>query len=168
MKKHPKSIVVAVALLFVVIAELLYTRPQTIEERYPVLDMSACTQIIGYYDDGSDAEQTRFVITPDAPHFDEMIETFRAADFKTRLRNLFPAGTKIHKAAEGDFAWEVMFEFEDVAFPSGDTGSGCMLRVDNFFGKLNLFFDGEEVKCSVRNQEQWLKEVMEIIMQDAD
>ena len=61
-----------------------------------------------------------------------------------------------------------MFRFEDVLFPSGDMGSGDMLHIENFYGDIDLSFDGEQMNCSVKNQEQWLKDVMSIIVQYSD
>lgn len=168
MKKRVKTTFFVIVLFCIVAFVLVYTRPLTIEQRYPVLDISQCTQIRGYYYDGTDIEDTPFTIYPDDPHFDEMIELFRSAAFKTKLRNIFPRGTKTHLYSDGDYEWEVMFRFEDVLFPSGDMGSGDMLHIRNFFGDIDLSFDGEQVNCSVKNQEQWLKDVMSIIVQYSD
>lgn len=168
MKKGVKTTIIVAALLCMIAFVLVYTRPLTIEQRYPVLDISQCTQIRGYYFNGTEIEDTPFVIYPDDPHFDEMIELFRFAAFKTKLRNIFPQGTKTHRQSDGDYQWEVMFRFEDVLFPSGDMGSGDMLHIRNFFGDIDLSFDGEQVNCSVKNQEQWLKDVMSIIVQYSD
>lgn len=39
-----------------------------------------------------------------------------------------------------------------------------MLYINNFFGEVELFFDERLVECSVRNQEQWLEDVMSILV----
>ena len=168
MKKRILTAFLALVLLCIAAAVLIYTRPLTIEERYPVLDLSSCTLISGYFRDGADAEDTRFTISPDDPHFDEMIELFQSAEFKTRLGNILPDRTKTHRYQDGDFKWEVMLRFEDVLLPTGDVGSGDMLHISNFFGDINLFFDGEQVECSAKNQSQWLKDVMSIVTQYPD
>ena len=168
MKKRVITIILILVLLCIVAFVLVYTRPLTIEQRYPVLDISQCTQIRGYYYDGTDTENTPFTIYPDDPHFDEIVELFQSAAFETKLRNIFPQGTKTHPYSKGDFKWEVMFGFEDVLFPSGDMGSGDMLHIRNFFGDIDLSFGGEQVNCSVKNQEQWLKDVMNVITQYPD
>lgn len=165
--KVVKAAILAGVLLCIA-AMVFYTRPLTLEQRYPVLDMSQCTQIRGYYYDGTGTKDTPFTISPGDPHFDEVIERFRSAAFRTNLRNLFPQGTKTHRYDEGDFRWEVIFQFERVLFPNGDTGSGDMLHISNFFGDINVFFDGEEVNCSVRNQEQWAEDIMRIITRYSD
>ena len=168
MKKRFFTAFIALVLLCIAAAALIYIRPLTIEERYPVLDLSSCTLISGYFRDGADAENTRFTISMDDPDFEEMIELFRSAQFKTKLQNILPGGTKTHRYQDGDFEWEVVFRFEDVLFPTGDVGSGDMLHVSNFFGDINLFFDGEQVECSVKNQSQWLKDVMAVVTQYPD
>lgn len=166
MKKGLK-IIIAVALLICMAAALIYTRPLTLAQRYPILDLSQCTQIRGYFFDGRDIEQTPFVIYHDDPHFGEMIRLFQTVGFKTRIRNLFPQGTKTHLYQEGDFKWEVMFRFENVLFSNGDMGSGDMLQIKNFFGDLAISFDGEQVQCTINSQETWARKVMEIILQYA-
>ena len=166
MKKRGKLILFAVILTCVIIFIFAYTRPFTIETRYPVLKVSQCTQIRGYYRDNiSTIEPVAFVISPDDPHFDELIEIFHSTTFRTTLRNIFPAGTKTHLYSEGDFQWSIMLRFEDVLFPDGSVGNGDMFHIDNFFGDIKIQFDGEMTQCSVKNQEQWLKDVMSIIAQ---
>lgn len=164
-KKRFKVAVTGVILLGLAIFCLIYTRPQTIEARYPMLDMAQCTRVKGYYSDGQMAEQRSFVIDPDDPHFAEIIALFDAPAFRTRLKNLLPEGTRYHQVEDGDFEWELMFRFEDVQFPSGDVGSGDMLHIRNFFGDISLHFDGTVTHCSVKEQDQWLRIVNEWIMQ---
>ena len=168
MKRRMIVTFITVALLCIAASFFVYTRPQTIEQRYPVLDLSQCTLIHGYFYDGTSVEDTPFTLAPDDPHFDEMIERFQSAAFQTSLRNIFPQGTKIHRYEDGDFKWSVMLRFENVLFPNGDIGSGDMLNINNFFGDVDLFFNGEQVQCSVKNQEQWLNDVMSILTQYPD
>ncbi len=169
MSRRKKTVLAAAALLALAAAAFIYTRPLTIEQRYPFLDLSQCTQIRGYYYDGEGVAPVSFTIRPDDAHFEELLSMFRSAALKTRLRNILPSsGVKTHRSEEGDFQWEVMLRLEDVLFPSGDTGGGDMLHLVNFYGDLSLRFDGETVECAVSNQEQWLKEVLEIIRQYPD
>ena len=162
-KKRVKAVITGAILLAVLAFCLVYTRPLTIEERFPMLEMSECTRIKGYYSNGQAAEESSFVIYPEDPCFSEMIALFEAPAFHTRLKNLLPMGTRIHRAEEGDFEWELIFRFEDVRFPSGDMGRGDMLHIRNFFGDLTLHFDGESTRCSVKEQEQGLRDVMDRI-----
>jgi len=162
-KKRFKLLLLAAILLGVVLFALIYTRPLTIEARYPVLDLSQCVQIRGYYNDGTSVEDIPFIVDPEDPHFAEAVELFRSPTFKTKLRNLFPSGTKTHRYSEGDFKWSVVFRFEDVLFSTGDTGSGDLLRIENFFGDLELYFDGQTTQCAATDQTEWLRAVMDLI-----
>ena len=163
-----KRIIAACIALGIVIAAFIYTRPLTNEKRYPVIDLSQCTLISGYFYDGTGVENERFTISPDDPHFGKLIDLFRSTKFRTRLGNILPRGTKIHPHQDGDYKWEVMFRFENVLFPSGDMGSGDMLHISNFFGDIDLFFDGQQAACSVKKQDEWLNDVMSIITQYPD
>lgn len=77
--------------------------------------------------------------------------------------DLLPRGTKNHRYREGDFQWTVLFRFENVLFPSKDTGTGDLLHVNNFYGDLTLYSDGETVQCGFSGQEPWARDVMDII-----
>lgn len=167
MKKKLKfAVLSALALIFTVFA-LFYTRPLTIEQRYPFLDFSKCRQIRGYLhsysDNNGEIEDQQFIITPDQPHFEQLIASFRSAEFKTRLSNLLPDGTKFHRYEDGDFKWNVTLRFDDVKFPNGEISRGDFLRIENFFGDLELHFSGESIKCSTENQKQWINEIMDIV-----
>ena len=163
MKRRWRKILSGALALCGVAFVLIYTRPLTIEQRYPFLDLSECTQIRGYYDRGKGTAPIPFLLQTGDPDFQELLELFHRPAFRTKVSNLLPSGTKVHRYEEGDFRWSVMFRFEEVLFPDGSAGSGDMLHVDNFFGKVTLSFDGENISCTVENQEQWLREVMDII-----
>ena len=112
-----KLLKIVVPLLVLFIVALIYTRPQTIEQRWELPDFSECSQISGryyIYDEADDHDKvdTEFVITPDDPAFDELLGLVKEAGFKTRLRNLLPSGTKYHSYREGDFRWEVYLYFD--------------------------------------------------------
>lgn len=172
MKIRMKAAFIAAALLCIVIAAFVYTRPLTIEQRYPVLDLSQCTLIRGYFFEyqgalGPDSKTIQFTIAPDDPQFDEMIELLRSTAFETSLRNILPRGTKHHEYQDGDFEWMVTFQFEDVLFPNEDI-VGEVVRIHNDCGDVALCFQGEDVECSVKNQAQWVKDVMSIVTQYTD
>ena len=144
------------------------TRPLAIERRFPELDFSQCTQIWGYYRVvGKNDEQILFRFSPDDPQFDEIIDLFRTAGFRTRIGNVFPPGTKLHLSNKGDFQWTVSFRFEEVLSEKGIL-SGDLLRADNFFGDMEISFDGKQTKCSVKEQTLWLEEVLSLIRQGAN
>ena len=167
MKKKLKFAVLSALSLIFIAFGLFYTRPLTIEQRYPFLDFSKCVQIRGYlhsYSDSSgEIEDQQFIITPDRPHFEQLIKSFSSAEFKTQLFNLLPDGTKFHRYKDGDFKWNVTLRFDDTAFPNGEINSGDFLRIENFFGDIRLHLGGESIKCTVPGKQQWIKAVMDII-----
>lgn len=161
MKKRWKILIAVIVLLVIAACILFYTRPRTIEQRYPVLDLSQCVRISGDYRNGTGEEFVSFDITPDDPHFEELIELLRSPSFRTKLYNMFPPETKTYQGSA--FYWDVVLTFDDVTFPDGHTVSGDLLRVTNFFGDLELHFDGRSTFCRTSNQEQWLNDVMNVI-----
>lgn len=104
MKKKTKCLAAAAILAGGLLAAAIYTRPRTIAQRYPFLDLDQCIQIHGYYSEGIQAEDTRFLITPEDPHFKEALRLFGSPAFRTKLGNLLPRGTKTHRYSEGDFS----------------------------------------------------------------
>lgn len=165
MRKNAKWIAGAIVVICIVAAGLIYTRPQTIEQRYPLLSISDCTGIKGYYFVAPGVEDTAFQISSDDSRFSELIQQLQSVQIKKKLSNILPQGTKTHRLYDGDFKWELMLHFDDVSHPSGSHGSGYMLHIRNFFGDVSISFDGEEIWYSVSNQEQWLRDVLDIILQ---
>ena len=164
-KKKSKVFIIMCILFCLVGIVIIYTRPTTIKQRYPFLDMTKCTSIHGYYQDGTIETKAEFTINPEDPHFNEMLEIIQSTSFQTKLTNLIPKRTKYHTYKEGDFRWEVIFSFDEILFPNGDVGIGDILQVYNFYGDLELYVDGKDVQCTVKDQEQWIKSVMDIIVQ---
>jgi len=74
-----------------------------------------------------------------------------------------PQGTKTHLTKDGDFKWDVMFEINDVEFPDGSVVSGTLISVNNFFGVLEVHFDGDVWRCTTRDKKEWLSDVMSLI-----
>ena len=168
-RKKKWAIFGAALLLFAVFA-LFYTRPQTIEQRYPFLDLTRCTRISGdfdrYYVKLSVPLHGEFSIGPDDARFDELLQLLRETKFRTKLTNLIPTfGARTHEVREGDFRWNVQLRLEDIVFPNGDTGTGDMLRINNFFGDVEVTFDMENRRCTVNHQDAWLKAVLDCVTQ---
>ena len=169
-RKKVKRVICGAALLLLAAFAFFYTRPQTIEHRYPFLDLTQqCTQIWGYYDayeGSSESDRKEFSIGPDDARFEELLRLFREAKIRTKLTNLIPMyGMRYHTKREGDFQWTVWLQLENVVFPNGDTGMGDMLQFYNFFGDVDVAFDMENRRCTVNNQDAWLKAVLDCIMQ---
>jgi len=92
-----------------------------------------------------------------------MLELFEGQRFRRSLWNFLPRGTKTHRFEEGDFKWEALLNFENVTLPDGSKARGSVIRVSNFFGLVEIHFDGDTIRCDIRDKESWLKEVMDII-----
>lgn len=165
-KKNIKLIVCAIVVICIVVTCLIYTRSQTIEQRYPILNIVDCTEMRGYYFVAPGVEDIQYQISSDDSRFSELIQLIQSAEFRKKLSNLLPQERKTHRLSDGDFKWELMLNFDDVSYPSGDHGSGYMLHIRNFFGEVSISFDGEEVWYSVSNQEQWLRDIMEIVTRE--
>ena len=165
-KKNIKLIVCAIIVICIVATCLIYTRPQTIAQRYPILNIADCTEMKGYYFVAPGVEDTQYHISADDSRFAELIQLIQSAELRKKLSNFLPQGTKTHMLSDGDFKWELMLNFNDVEFPSGSHGSGYMLHLRNFFGDISISFDGEQIWYSVSNQDEWVKEIMEIISQE--
>ena len=164
-KKRTGTIVLAAAIAGIVLFCLIYTRPWTVERRYPYLDLSQCVKIEGYCSpDGMLSDQVPFRITPEDAGFDDLIGLVRSAAFRTDLKNLLPKGTRTHRYAPGDFMWEAEFSFEDVHLPDGSVSSGEILCIENYFGDLTCIVSGKIVSCSVKNEPEWIQQIMNIIL----
>ena len=163
MKKKHKLGLGAIVILCIAVSCLIYTRPQSMEQRYPYLDLTGCIEIKGYCFDAPGELEKAFSIKSSDDDFGELISLIREARFRTRLENLLPQGTKTHIYAEGDYKWNVILCFDAVGFPDGSTGSGDILGIENFYGDLSFSFDGRTVLCSVKHQEQWTKRIMDLI-----
>ena len=165
MKKKIGLIIGAILLISIITFSLIYTRPLTIEQRYPYLDISKCTEITGNYSDTMAVDDAQFVITSGDPRFGELIEIIQTAAFKTKLKNILPQGTIVHRYKDSDFRWDLLFYFEDVHLPDGSTSSGTILSIQDLYGDLSFSFNGEMFLCSVKNEEQWVKKIKDLIKQ---
>ena len=128
--------------------------------------MVECVQISGYYRFSDDDAPHSFSISPDDEKFDEMLRLFREVPFKTRLRNILPLGTRTHT---GDgFQWNVDLTFESITLDDGSSISGDVLNINNFYGDIVIFFNGEIVQCKVSEPQQWAQNVLDIAQLFAD
>ena len=86
-----------------------------------------------------------------------------ASSYRRSLKDILPRGTHIHPTEAGDFQWEVIFHFDNVVLNDGSIGSGGMLRIQSWYGELDIHFDGEILACNTDEQETWEKEVLDAI-----
>lgn len=158
-----KLIYLSAALLLLVIAYLAFSRPMSIESRYPMLSLDRCTGISGYWRDASADVLQKFTLDKDSEEFQSLCELLYAREYRRSLRDLLPRGTRTHQPAPEDFQWEVSFRFEDITLPDGSIGSGEMLRIQYWYGELDLYFDGGQLSCKTAGQDEWAKQVLDII-----
>lgn len=163
-RKSTIAIVVICIILLLIAAYLLYSRPMTIQERYPMLTLDKCSGITGSYFDGTGVAFEEFTIDKNSEEFEMLCSLLYEQDYRRSLRDLLPSGTRYHATTQPDeFQWDVFFHFEDVEFPDGSISSGPILRVQIWYGELDIHFDGEFLSCRTKEQETWAKEVLNII-----
>ena len=153
-------ITLLVALLGVV---LFYTRPMTLTQLCFGVDVARCELVAGYYFIAPSVEESPFEINQDDEHFSQILELFESRKFSKSLVNLLPQGTKTHLTQDGDFKWEILFELNDVTYPDGSVNSGTLIRVSNFFGVIEVHFNGDVWRCSTSDKDEWLSDVMSLI-----
>ena len=161
--KMKKAVVVIFVILILIAAYLFYSRPMTIQQRYPMLSLDKCTELRGYYKIDGQTELTEFTIDKNSEEFEMLWGLLYDKDYYRSLKDLFPRGTRIHPTEPGGFEWEVYFHFEDVEFPDGNIGSGGILRIQCWYGELDIYFDDDMLSCHTNEQEAWAKEILSII-----
>jgi len=150
-------------LLILAVAYLIFSRPVTPDQLYPMLSPEKCVEIRGYYVIGTQKEATEFSVAPDTEAFESLYDLFFTRSYRRSLKDLLPRGTRYHSAEPEDFRWEVFFSYEDVEFPDGSRGSGPILQFYNWYGELDLFFAGERHVYHTKGQENWAKVVLDTI-----
>lgn len=163
MKKKILLIIVISVMLLLVVVYLFYSRPMTIPQRYPMLKLDKCTELRGYYEICGQTAFTEFTIDKNSEEFEMLCSLLYAQDYRRSLRDLLPQGTRIHSTEPGDFEWAVNFHFEDVMLTDGNIGSGEILRIQYWYGELDIYFDGKKLSCHTNEQEAWAKEVLNAI-----
>ena len=101
-------------MLLLLAAYLFYSRPMTIQQRYPMLTLDKCTELRGYYWIAGQEELTEFTIEPNSADFKLLCEMLYEQSYRRSVRDVLPKGTRIHASEPGDFQWMVYFIFEDV------------------------------------------------------
>ena len=149
---------------------LWYTRPMSFADLSPGVDLPSCDEIRIYatYHNGTprDMDEYELTLTPEDPAFEPLLSLLEDQTYRRSLKNLLPQGTRYHNTQPGDFRWEVILHYEDeVLFPNGSWGKGDLLQFRDFYGALDVSFDGEIWRAAVPDQNQWLSEIMELIRQ---
>ena len=163
--KSKKFVVKMILILLFVSVCLIYTRPLNIQQRYPMLTLDKCTGISGYYYNGNGVDSEEFFCEKNSQAFEELSSLLYEQEYRRSLRDLFPRnGARTHQPKPGEFQWEVSFHFEDMVLPDGSVCSGEMLRIQSWYGELDIHFDGDTFSCYTDKQKPWTKKVLDFIM----
>lgn len=171
MKKifRKRKIVVVIVLVVLLLASyLVYSRPMTLSQLYPLLDIDQCVKISGYYRTSTQTGGfTEFTIEAGSKKFQELCSLFHEKTYRCSLRNLLSKGTRIHQTTnEFEFQWEVMFHFDTIEFPDGNAGSGPLLQIQYWYGELdieNKAWKIERRSYHTSGQDAWAREILDII-----
>ena len=166
MRKRMRLILCVGALLLAAAAVCIwYGRPMTLEEICPGMELEQCMGIKGSFSTDQDRGlENNLSLLPEDEAFSSLLERLQGQRFRRSPLWWMPRGTRTHRIDEGDFKWELSLAFEQVPLPDGSAGTGYMLHLNNFFGDLDLRFDGKTWPIRTADQEQWLSDVMARIM----
>ena len=91
LNKKRISLGIAAAILLLALAFYAwYTKPVTLSELYPMLELDKCTQIQGYYEIGTQAEPSEFTIAKNSGEFETLYNLFYEQRYCRSLRDVFP------------------------------------------------------------------------------
>ena len=160
-----RHIVLLGILAVLVLAALIYTRPMTLQEIGKV-DIAQCESVSGYHRRSPDSEFTSFELSTDDARRSQLIDLFAQQKFRRSLINLLsPDGGSTHQPKDGDFIWDLSFNFGPTDFPDGSTGKGTFIQCRDFYGTLSVSraIDGKTLRCTVSGQDEFLQQVYDII-----
>lgn len=152
-------------LAVLVLAALIYTRPMTLQEIGKV-DIAQCESVSGYHRRAPDSEFTAFELSTDDARRSQLIDLFAQQKFRRSLINLLsPDGGSTHQPKDGDFIWDLSFNFGPTDFSDGSTGKGTLIQCRDFYGTLRVFtaIDGKTLRCTTSEQEVFLQQVYDIV-----
>ena len=152
-------------LVILAAAALIYMRPMTLQEIGKV-DIAQCESVSGYHRRAPDSEFTSFELSAEDERRSQLIDLFAQQKFRRSLINLLsPDGGSTHQPKDGDFIWDLSFNFGPTDFPDGSTGKGTLIQCRDFYGTLRVFtaIDGKTFRCTTSEQEAFLQQVYDII-----
>lgn len=162
-----RFLLVLAVLLAGAAALLWYTRPMTLRQLCPEVDLARCSSITVYYEVvPSAAGNERLVLERGTPAFEVLLSELRERTFSRSLTSLLPRGTRTVRTTDGDFQWELLLEFDStIVTPDGNEHQGMLLRLRNFFGRLSLdhMLADRTWDVTTKDQEVWVSQVMDII-----
>ena len=151
-------------LAFLVLAALIYTRPMPLKALCGA-DIMQCKAVFGGHFREPQAEDTHFEFPADDTRCAQLTALFAQQKFCRSLTNLLPQGGTTHQPKDGDFIWDLSFNFSLTDFPDGSTGKGTLIQCRDFYGTLRVFTatDGKTLRCTTSEQEAFLRQVYDII-----
>ena len=164
-RKRRTVVVIALAVLLLV-SYLVYSRPMTLSQLFPLRDIDQCIGISGYYRTSTQTDGiTQFAIEPGSEEFQELCRLFNEKTYRRSLRGLLARGVRTQPITDKfEFEWEVMFHFDTIAFPDGNAGSGPLLRVQYWYGELdieNVVWKSVRRSYHTREQDAWAREILD-------
>ena len=152
-------------LAVLIAAAFIYTRPMSLQELGKA-DLLQCSSITGYHRRVPDTEFTSFELSAEDERCSQLINLFAQQKYRRSLINLLsPNGGSSHQPKDGDFIWDLSFNFGPTDFPDGSTGKGTFIQCRDFYGTLSIFtaIDGKTLRCTTSDQAAFLRQVYDII-----
>ena len=157
----------AAILIGAAVFSLWYTRPQTITELCPGIDLGQLNRIHGYYyfynNSNKAGDDVPFELMKEDEPFAAILDSLENREFRRSLRSFLPENSRSHRLEDGDCKWDIILTFDRLNFPDGSTGSGDVLHIGNFFGQLTIYFNGESWRCSTDDQADWIESIIQHI-----
>lgn len=159
-----RHIVLLGILAVLVLAALIYTRPMPLEALCEA-DITQCQSVFGYHFRAPQVEDTRFEFPSNDTRCAQLTALFAQQKFCRSLANLLPQGGTTHRTQDGDFIWDLSFNFGPTDFPDDSTGKGTFIQCRDFYGTLRVFtsIDGKTLRYTTSEQEAFLQQVYDII-----
>ena len=130
-------------ILLAVLAISFYTRPRSLEDLG--LPPAQCQRIQAWLNNVDNGDTQTLVLTPEDPAWSALLGLLETGTFRRSLRDLFPRGTWTHVPTPEDreHSWRLDLIFDETALPDGTTGSGALLHLNYFYGKLEIALAGD-------------------------
>lgn len=156
----------AVFLIF----SLIYTRPMTLSQLCPGIDIQQISALHGYYQYETE-DLMKFYCTTEEERFTEIKEQFASRTFRRSLKSLVPnflKPRKWHQIQEGDFFWTIIFEFDDLIIDfNGDLVGGDLITIKNYYDQLEIYFVDTDTywHCTTSDQETLYDTIIVLLAQ---
>ena len=134
----------------------MYTRP--VSSAHLVGDLGSFDTVYVEYRLGETEEQgDAYALELDTQTGRALLDLVQPQQYRRSAVNLLPQGQQTYTLQPGDFAWELRF------VRSSTDGPETVVRFSNEYGRLELSSGSWHARCSVENQETWLRQVMDVI-----